>query len=175
MTESFAQYRTRVLGYLGSRDPVSVLRVTPGQLGRLLTGASRTVLAARPSAGKWSVVEIVAHLADAELAFSWRIRNAIASPGAALSWWDQAVWAESLGYAAIPWRASVRCFKALRLANLTLLRSLPPVTWDACYGTHAKRGRQSVRDFVTLEAAHDLNHLRQIRAIIRPPSAAARA
>ena len=171
MSESFAQYRARVLGYLGSRDPVGVLRVTPGQLGRLLTGASRTVLAARPSVGKWSVVEIVAHLADAELAFSWRIRNAIASPGAALSWWDEAVWAERLGYQAIPWRSSVGSFKALRFANLALLRSLPPASWDACYGTHATRGRQSVRDFVTLEAAHDLNHLRQIRAIIQSASA----
>jgi hypothetical protein len=175
VTESFAQYRTRVLGYLGSRDPVGVLRVTPGRLVRLLTGASRKILETRPAAGKWSVVEIAAHLADAELAFSWRIRNAIASPGASLAWWDQAVWAERLRYQVIPWRASVGSFKALRFANLTLLRSLPPASWDACYGMHAKRGRQSVRDFVTLEAAHDLNHLRQIRAIIRPPSAAARA
>ena len=167
MTESFAQYRTRVLGYLGSRDPVGVLRGTPGQLVRLLTGASRTVLATRPVVGQWSVVEIVAHLADAELAFSWRIRNAIASPGAALAWWDEAVWAERLGYQSIPWRASLGRFRALRLANLSLLGSLPPAAWDSCYGTHAKRGRQSVRDFVTLEAAHDLNHLRQIRAAKR--------
>jgi hypothetical protein len=167
MTESFAEYRTRILGYLGSRDPVGVLRVTPGRLIRLLTGASRTVLTTRPAVGKWSVLEIAAHLADAELAFSWRLRNAIASPGVALAWWDQAVWAERLGYQAIPWRASVGCFKALRFANLALLRSLPPASWDACHGTHATRGRQSVRDFVTLEAAHDLNHLRQIRALTR--------
>ena len=171
MSESFAEYRTRVLGYLGSRDPVGVLRVTPSQLVRLLTGASRTVLTTRPAVDKWSVLEIVAHLADAELALSWRIRNAIASPGVALAWWDEAVWAERLGYQIIPWRASVGCFKALRFANLTLLRSLPPASWDACYGTHATRGRQSVRDFVTLEAAHDLNHLRQIRALIQSASA----
>ena len=170
MSESFSEYRTRVLGYLGSRDPVSVLRVTPGELVRLLTGASRVVLTTRPAPGKWSVLEIVAHLADAELALSWRIRNAIAAPGVALAWWDESVWAERLDYQSIPWRASVGRFKALRLANLALLRSLPPTAWDACYGTHAIRGRQSVRDFVTLEAAHDLNHLRQIRALLRSGS-----
>lgn len=170
MTESFLEYRTRVLGYLGSRDPVGVLRATPGQLARLLTGASRVVLTTRPAPGKWSVVEIVAHLADAELALSWRIRNAIASPGVALAWWDESVWAERLGYRGIPWRASVGRFKALRLANLALLRSLRPTAWDKCYGTHATRGRQSVRDFVTLEAAHDLNHLRQIRTLIQSGS-----
>jgi len=171
MTESFPEYRARVLGYLGSRDPVGVLRVTPSQLARLLTGASRAVLTTRPAVDKWSVVEIVAHLADAELAMSWRIRNAIASPGVALTWWDESVWAERLGYQSIPWRASLGRFKVLRLANLSLLRSLSPSAWDSCYGTHAKRGRQSVRDFVTLEAAHDLNHLRQIRALVQSASA----
>jgi len=168
MTESFPEYRTRVLGYLGSRDPVGVLRVTPRQLARLLTGASRVVLTTRPAPGKWSVLEIVAHLADAELALSWRLRNAIAAPGVALAWWDESVWAERLGYQTIPWRASLGRFRALRLANLALLRSLPLAAWDELYGTHAKRGRQSVREFVTLEAAHDLNHLRQIRALIKP-------
>jgi DinB superfamily len=168
MTESFPEYRTRVLGYLGSRDPVGVLRVTPGQLARLLTGASRAALTTRPAPGKWSVLEIVGHLADAELALSWRLRNAIAAPGVALAWWDEAVWAERLGYQAISWRVSLGRFKALRLANLALLRSLPLAAWDGSYGTHPTRGRQSVREFVTLEAAHDLNHLRQIRALITP-------
>jgi DinB superfamily len=171
MTESFPEYRARVLAYLGSRDPVGVLRFTPIHLSRLLTGASRAVLATRPAAGKWSIVEIVAHLADAELAMSWRIRNAIASPGVDLAWWDESVWAERLGYQNIPWRVSLSRFKALRLANLALLRSIPPAAWDSCYGTHAKRGRQTVRDFVTLEAAHDLNHLRQVKALLQSASA----
>jgi len=166
MSESFLEYRTRVLGYLGSRDPVAVLRATSSQLARLLTGASRLAITTRPAPGKWSVLEIVAHLADAELAWSWRLRNAIAAPGVALAWWDESVWAERLGYQNIPWRASVGTFKALRLANLALLRSLPLTAWDACYGTHARRGRQSVRDFVSLEAAHDLNHLRQIKTLV---------
>jgi len=168
MAESFPQYRARVLGYLGSRDPVGVLRVTPGQIARLLKGTSRAAITARPALGKWSVLEIVAHMADAELALSWRLRNAIAAPGTALAWWDESVWAERLGYKAIPWRTSLATFKALRVANLALLRSLPPTAWDECYGTHPKRGRQTVRDFVTLEAAHDLNHIRQIRALIKP-------
>ncbi len=171
MAESFPEYRARVLAYLGSRDPVRVLRATPSQLLRLLTGASRAALATRPAPGKWSVLEIVAHLADAELAVSWRIRSAIASPGVALAWWDESIWAERLGYQRVPWRTSLARFKALRLANLALLRSIPPAAWDSCYGTHEKRGRQSVRDFVTLKAAHDLNHLHQVRALIQSASA----
>ncbi len=170
MTESFPEYRTRVLGYLGSRDPVGVLRNTPGRLTRLLKGAPLSVLRRRPGPGKWSVLEIVAHLADAELAFSWRLRNAIAAPGVALAWWDESVWAERLEYQTIPWRVSRDRFKAFRVANLALLRSLSPTRWDESHGMHPKRGRQSVREFVTLEAAHDLNHLRQVRALTRRAS-----
>ncbi len=170
MAESFPEYRRRVLGYLGSRDPVRVMRATPGVLSRLLHGTPRAVLATRPAPGKWSVLEIVAHLADAELAMSWRIRNAIATPGVALDWWDESLWADRLGYQQIPWRASHKHFTSLRQANLGLLRSLPPARWDSSYGMHAKRGRQSVREFVTLEAAHDLNHLHQLKALLQPRS-----
>jgi hypothetical protein len=130
MTESFPEYRTRLLGYLGSRDPVGVLRVTPGQLSRLLTGASRVALTTRPALGKWSVLEIVAHLADAELALSWRIRNSIAAPGAALAWWDESVWAERLGYRTIPWRASGR---PLQSSTYRQPRS-PPFSATFCVG-----------------------------------------
>ena len=35
-----------------------------------------------------------------------------------------------------------------------------------CYGVHEVRGRQTVEEFVRLEAAHDLNHLRQINRVL---------
>jgi hypothetical protein len=166
MAETFEQYRKRLLGYLGTRDPIQVQRRTPGKLERLFTGVSRTVLTARATPRKWSATEIVAHLADAELAMSWRLRSMIASPGVSLPWWDEGVWAVRLRYQFTPWRESLARFKALRLANLALLRGMPTSYWDQCYGSHEKRGRQTVRDFVTLEAAHDLNHLRQIESLV---------
>jgi hypothetical protein len=99
---------------------------------------------------------------------AWRVRNMIAAPGVPLSWWDEAVWAERLGYRLTPWRESFARFKELRLANLALLRGIPASYWDQCYGNHEKRGRQTIRDFVKLEAAHDLNHLRQIESLVQP-------
>jgi hypothetical protein len=49
---------------------------------------------------------------------------------------------------------------------LRLLESVLPVWWVECYGVHEVRGRQTVEEFVRLEAAHDLNHLRQIDRIL---------
>ena len=169
MAESFEEYRQRILGDLGSRDPMRVLVATPRRLARLVEGQSRQVLARRPAPGKWSVREIVAHLVDAELAFSWRLRSITVSPGVALPWWDEQLWSEVLGYSRIPTRVSLSAFAAGRAANIHLLRRLPPPLMARANGVHPKRGRQTLHDFVVMEAAHDLNHLRQIQALLRAP------
>lgn len=166
MTETFAEYRVRVLGYLGTRDPIRVQRATPGALERRIRELPRAVATRRPAPGKWSIAEIVAHLADAELAMGWRLRSMLATPGVALAWWDQDQWASRLGYAARPVGESAAFFRALRMANLHLLVGVPRRWWDACTGVHEVRGRQTVAEFVALEAAHDLNHLRQIDGIL---------
>ena len=166
MAETFQEYRRRVLSYLGDQDPLEVQRATPSELARRLDGVADSDLVRRPRAEKWSIVEIVAHLADAELAMGWRLRNMLANPGVILTWWDQAQWAEKFGYAKRDVKQSVATFTALRESNLRLLRTVPRARWVECYGVHEVRGRQTVDEFVTMEAAHDLNHLRQIDAIL---------
>jgi hypothetical protein len=167
MPESFARYRARVLGYLGSRDPIRVQRATPAALERRLGGVSRPTLDRRPAPDKWSIAEIVAHLADAELAMGWRLRAMLATPGVQLTWWDQDRWAERLSYDSRHTREAAALFRTLRESNLRLLASVPRAWWDECYGVHELRGRQTVTQFVRLEAAHDLNHLRQIDRILK--------
>ena len=93
MAETFEAYRTRVLSYLGDEEPIAVQQATPSQLDRRLRDVAPEELIRRPAPEKWSIAEIVAHLADAELAMGWRLRNMLANPGVALTWWDQAVWA----------------------------------------------------------------------------------
>ena len=96
MAETFEAYRTRVLSYLGDEEPIGVQQATPSQLDRRLRDVAPEELIRRPAPEKWSIAEIVAHLADAELAMGWRSRNMLANPGVALTWWDEAAWAERL-------------------------------------------------------------------------------
>ena len=166
MVETFDEYRIRVLSYLGDQDPIVVQQATPLQLDRRLRNVAREELIRRPVPEKWSIAEIAAHLADAELAMGWRLRNMLANPGVALMWWDQAVWADRLGYARQDVSLSAALFRALRESNLLLLESVPRKQWVECYGVHEVRGRQTVEEFVRLEAAHDLNHLQQIDRIL---------
>src|ERR1700740_765956 len=166
MAETFEEYRNRVLSYLGDEEPIGVQQATPSQLERRLRDLTQDELIRRPPPEKWSIAEIVAHLADAELAMGWRLRNMLANPGVALTWWDQAVWAERLGYAQQEASLSAGVFRALRESNLRLLESVPRARWVEGYGGHEVRGRTTVQEFVSLEAAHDLNHLRQIDSIL---------
>lgn len=166
MAESFEDYRRRVLGYLGSRDPIGVLRRTPKRLADMTIDRGRRELARRPAVGKWSVQEIVAHLADAELAFGWRIRNVVATPGVALQWWDEHVWSVRLAYSRMPVRVSLESFAKQRRANLRVLGLLPDSARRRAFGEHPKRGRQTLEDFVVMEAAHDINHLMQVEALL---------
>ena len=167
MAESFEAYRERVLGYLDSRDPMRVLAATLRRVVQPVKGRSRSALSRRPGSQKWSTIEIVAHLADAELVFAWRIRNMVATPGVSLQWWDEHLWSQKFAYAQVPLATSCATFGALRSANLALLRSLPRRSVDAAFGIHDKRGRQTLTDFVAMEAAHDLNHQLQIQGLLR--------
>ena len=81
MAETFEAYRTRVLSYLGDEEPIGVQQATPSQLDRRLRDVAPEELIRRPAPEKWSIAEIVAHLADAELAMGWRLRNMLANPG----------------------------------------------------------------------------------------------
>ena len=67
MAETFEAYRTRVLSYLGDEEPIGVQQATPSQLDRRLRDVVPEELIRRPAPEKWSIAEIVAHLADAEL------------------------------------------------------------------------------------------------------------
>ena len=115
----------------------------------------------RPAPEKWSIAEIVAHLADAELVMGWRLRNMLANPGVALTWWDEAAWAERLGYAQQNASLLAGVFRTLRESNLRLLEPVTRVRWMECYGVHETRRRGTVETLVRLKAAHDLNHLRR--------------
>ncbi len=164
--ESFEAYRQRVRAYLGDRDPLDVLRSTPSELDGLLAGCEPAEATRRPSPGKWSIVEIVAHMCDAELAFGWRVRSVVAEPDAFLPWFDQDKWAADLGYVRRSLATELLQFRAFRNANLVIIEAVDRDTWSEHFGTHAVRGRQTLVDFVELEAGHDLNHLRQIMAIL---------
>jgi hypothetical protein len=165
MHETPQEYRKRMVGQLVGRDPLKIQSATPRKLERLLKGVSGSKVRKRPAPSKWSIAEIVAHLADAELVVGYRIRITLGAPGTPIEAFDQDDWVVALHYDKRDIRASLTQFRAIREANLRLLKTLTRTQWKQ-YGIHAERGEESVEMIVQMMAGHDLNHLGQIERII---------
>ncbi len=166
MQETPQQYTKRILGYLGRQNPLRIQQGTAKRIERLIRPLSRQLLRRRPAPGKWSIAEILAHLAETELVGGYRIRMILSANRTPIQEFDQNVWARNSNYAAQDLQKSLRMFRVLREANLALLRSLPKSKWR-CYGIHAERGKESVTRVVQMFAGHDINHLMQIERIAR--------
>jgi len=123
----------------------------------------------RPAPGKWSVAEIAAHLADAEIAISWRLRQILSNNAIPIQAFDQDMWATTFDYAHRDPKQSLESFRTLRNANTALLKSVPRKLWEN-YGIHQERGNESVAHIVQMIAGHDLNHLQQIEKILKEKS-----
>jgi hypothetical protein len=159
------EYLARMREHASGKDPLEAQALTPNLLAELISGVSNERLTERPALGKWSVCEILAHLAEDEIATAWRYRQMVERSGIDLAGFDQDLWAKLGNYAARDPQGSLDLFKLLRGANLEFLRGLSAEQWN-CFGTHAERGRITVRELAAHMVGHDANHLEQIRSIL---------
>lgn len=163
--ETPQEYTRRIIETAGDRDPHKVQASTSARLERLIRGVPAQKLRKRPAPGKWSVAEILAHLADTEIVVGWRMRQILGAPGITLQPFDQDVWAAAGHYDKRDGRQSVAQFRALREGNLALLKSLTAKQWQE-FGLHAERGKESIEHIERMTAGHDINHLKQIERIL---------
>jgi uncharacterized damage-inducible protein DinB len=165
MQETPQQYIQRMTGMLKGQKPLAIQTSTPKKLARAIARASAAKLRKSSAPGKWSVAEILAHLADAEIVTAWRMRQILGAPGTPIQAYDQDVWASAGHYAKRDARQSLEQFRAVREANLALLKSLQPEQWKQ-HGMHAERGVETIEHITVMMAGHDLNHLGQVERIM---------
>ena len=157
-------YVRNLLALLGDREPLVELERTLEELPAAVAGLDAAALRRPEKPGKWSVLEVVQHLADSDLVWAYRVRRILADDRPPIRGYDQDLWAERLRYAEARLEDALDQFAAVRRANLRLLRSLGPEQWSRA-GIHSERGEESVAHLTRLYAAHDLVHLRQIARI----------
>ena len=167
MKETPQEYTQRILSYIEGKEPLAVQAATAERLAQLIEGVSTSELRRRPAPDKWSVSEIIAHLADGEIVGGFRVRFILGSPGSSVVAYDQDKWVTSGHYDKRDPQKSVELFRVLREANLALLESLEPDDWKQ-YGMHSERGKESIEHIVRMFAGHDVNHLQQIEKILAP-------
>src|SRR6186713_141418 len=115
-----AQYSSAVLGLVGDRHALDVLRETPGAAAR-------------------SVATVLRHLADTDVVWGWRMRLILAQDRPPITGFDQDLWAERLDYANADPNESLETFAVLRRDNLRLIERATPEDLTRV-GVHAERG-----------------------------------
>jgi len=142
-------------GALGERDPVGVIAQTPKRLAQVVDGLSSAEMEARPAPGKWCVREIVAHLADCEIAFGFRLRQSYGGESS-LQPFDQDAWSRAYGvYTA---EQAMGTFAALRAWNVAFVGGLTEAD-KKLPARHPERGEMVLWTIVETMAGHDLHHL----------------
>jgi hypothetical protein len=160
-----AAYTRALLDVLGSRDPIEVLsELVPWLTGR--TGRLGDAMLRRPEApGKWSVVEVIQHLADSDLVFGFRLRMILTEDKPPLQAYDQDEWARTFDYRHVELELARDQLRSVRAANLHVLRTVSAEQMERV-GLHSERGPESAGFLLRLMAAHDLVHRRQIDRIL---------
>jgi len=139
-------------------------RRAPEVLAVVLTGVFGDEIDFTPAPGKWSIRQIIAHLADSEMVGAHRFRQVIAENNPTLVAFDQNAWAQNLDYARRLPKNSLDTFRRVRAENYDLLKALPESTYERG-GTHTERGPLTLRQLLDTYAEHAESHARQVQTI----------
>ncbi len=148
------------LALLEGRDPLEVLRASPARLAEVLARLTPEQVEHKPAPNKWSVREVIAHLADCEVAWSWRLRQTFAEENPLLQPFDQDLWAGA--YASYSLEQARATWQALRSWNVAFLGGLAEEQ-KARTAIHATFGQITLWTIAGIAAGHDLHHLRALK------------
>jgi hypothetical protein len=158
---TLSEYQAFMLGILGDEDPEEVQRATAGTMRKLVEEAGdalRTV----PREGEWSVLEVLGHMVDGEVASAGRYRWILAQDEPPLPGWQQDDWVRVLRHNEADPALLLDTFEVLKRANVDLWSRTSPADRQRA-GIHSERGRETLDLLFRLVAAHDKFHTDQAR------------
>jgi DinB superfamily len=138
-----------------------MLRKTPDVLRELLDGVSMDTISEKKGT-EWSPRELLIHLIDTELVYGFRFRLIMAEKDPVITPMNQDDWINTFSYGKLNAEQLIRAFTPLRRINLELLQSVNQELFDK-KARHPEFGVISVGVMIPHLAAHDQNHLQQIR------------
>lgn len=146
------------------QDLLERFRRGPELVAVAITGAAGAELDYAPAEGKWSIRQILCHLADSEIVAVDRFRRVIAEDNPAIVAYDQDAWARNLDYGRRRISQALETFRHIRAENYELLKELPEAAFERA-GTHSERGRVTLLALLRIYTEHAEKHARQLRAV----------
>jgi uncharacterized damage-inducible protein DinB len=148
--------------FLEGRAPLPVIEETPARVEALAAAIGDAGMDRAYGPGKWTTAQILCHLADVEIAWGMRLRQAVAQPHHVIQPFEQDDWAKA--YPHMDPHVALAAFLALRRWNVAFLKTVPE-TEHAKPVTHPERGTMTVFGMLQTMAGHDLNHLAQLEIL----------
>jgi hypothetical protein len=116
----------------------------------------------KPSSDRWSIHEIILHLADSEASSYIRCRRLIAEPGSPVPEFDAARWAGTLGYFHQSTREALEIIRRLRRMTYQLLAALPDQVWENAL-EHQPTDGMTLERCVEIQERHIPHHIEQMK------------
>lgn len=133
-------------------------------LAVVTTGAAGAELDWTPAPDKWSVRQIVCHLADSEIVVADRLRRTIAEDNPTLIYFDEKAWTSRLDYHRRKFSRAIETFRQIRQDNFDLLKDVEESAWSRT-ATHSQQGTITLLDLLRTYAEHAEGHAKQIQGV----------
>ncbi len=117
----------------------------------------------RPAPDRWTIHEIVVHIADSEANSYVRCRRLLAEPGSAVMGYDEWQWAKALDYHAQSTAEAVELFRWLRRLSYRLIKYQPEEDW-ANTVQHTESGLMNLDQWLDTYDRHIPDHIAQMQA-----------
>ena len=118
----------------------------------------------KPAPDKWSIHEVVIHLADSEVESHVRLRMILAEPGTTIPNHDEHQWSVALNYLLSDVDEALTTIRHIRRLNWKLLNAVPEQAW-LNYCVHSVRGKIRLEDWLTTYVAHIPHHIQQLERV----------
>jgi hypothetical protein len=130
----------------------------PDVLRKAVRGMSRDQLTARPVAGKWSTLEVVAHVADFEPILAERMMRVVSHERPLLMVADENLFAATLDYHGRDVEEELAAVELTRRRMARVLKNLPPEAANRV-GIHSFKGLVSLEAMLTSAVQHIPHHV----------------
>jgi hypothetical protein len=147
---------------LGTREPLEAFSDTPFRLKSLVEGWTRAQFDRTYAPGKWTMRQVLIHLAQTELALGTRVRYALTEDGYSAQNFSQDAWLPIDGDTDAPTALDV--YTTLRRMNVQMFQRLLPSQRDRTF-THPEYGQLTVAWVIAQMAGHDIHHLKQFEML----------
>jgi hypothetical protein len=145
-------------------DLLEVFRRGGEMVSEATSGCSGIEADFRMDDSKWSVRQIVCHLADTQLVIGMSLRLILAEDHPSLLAFDEDAWARKLDYGKRRIVQALETFHRLRTDDYELLRDQPAAAFNRT-GHHVEHGVVTLRQIVEQQVAHVENRIKEINAV----------